>query len=160
MAASVYYFACREDHLALWSVIESVGLTVIPVLVQAPLPSRRDDPASGWLVYLSPVPREALHPYGQPPGYGPATDPIIELLQGYDKGSYLVMGRVYWSDDVPEFGKVTLPYFRKIRSWIRANWEKLPDGQYIGPAAKLAASNGVELKTFPPGVPIERRYIG
>jgi hypothetical protein len=131
-----------------------------PILMSQPEDPPDYDPASGPFSYLSFQTREELHPYGNPPGIGPATDPLLQFMLPYFKPpDLLVIGRLYCSNDHKGYFQMTRPYFMKLRAWIRKNWKKLPTRQYIGPEAEALVEQGARLAYFPPGVVVEKRYI-
>ena len=159
MGLSIYVFAGPQDYRALSEHARSCGLRFYPTLLMHPEEKLEDDPSNRPFAYLSLRPREELHPYGNPPGIGPATDPLLELMKPYLKDSTLVIGQLYCSDDNPQLFMVTKPLFSKLASWIKKHWQKLPTGQYIGPEAKLLMDQGTKLAYFPPGVPVEIKLI-
>jgi hypothetical protein len=130
-------------------------LRLLPILLSQPEELPPDDPSERPFVYLSPKPIEELHPYGNPPGIGPATDALLSLMKPYYKDDTLVVGRLYSSSDVPELFAVTKPYFTEIAKWIKNEWSKLPTGQYLGTEAAALKNKGAKLAYFPPDVPIQ-----
>jgi hypothetical protein len=91
-----------------------------------------------------------LHPYGNPLRISGATDPVMRFMRAYFKDPYLVLGHVYWSNDVPGLAAQTKPYYQKLARWIRKEWEKAGDF-YFGPEAKRLADKGAELVNVLPG---------
>jgi hypothetical protein len=161
MGIAIYFFAGTEDNKTLCDFAASLGLSMLPILMEQPAISPSDDPAKGPFCYLSPFPRGELHPYGRPPKISAATDPLIEFLRSYRYApDALVMGRVYCSDDVPAFVPITKPYFTKIADWIRRDWAKVPGGQHIGPEAKSLLQGGTRLLQLPPNVKVRQVYVG
>ena len=160
MGLSLYYFAGPRDNQALSEFARSLGLRIFAILAEKPEIMPSDDPSVGPFCYLCPVPREELHPYGSPPGIGPATDPLIDFWRSYfHRPDALVIGRLYCSDDVPDLFRITKPYFSKLAKWVRGKWEKLPEGQFIGPEGQSLLEKGVKLAYFPPGVKVEARVV-
>ncbi len=160
MGLSIYLSAGPQDYRAMSEYGRSLGLKFYPILMSQSEDSLTDDPSEGPFAYLSPLPREKLHPYGNPPGIGSATDPLLDLMKPYVENNTLVIGSLYCSDDAAELFEVTKPYFSKLASWIRKHWERLPTGQYIGPEANELLKQGAKLAYFPPGVPIEVKELG
>jgi hypothetical protein len=151
MGQGIYFFAAPHDNRILCEYAESIGLRLLPPLVEQSEIRASDDPVTGPFCYLSPLPRDQLHPYGIRPLIGPATDPLIEFLRSYFRPpDLLVMGRLFCSDDVPAFCRVTNKYYTCLTKWIRENWKKMPEGQYIGHQAQHLLENGVALAYFPP----------
>ncbi len=151
MGLSIYLFAGPADYKAFSGHCRSIGLKFYPILANMPEEHLTDDPAQYPFAYLSVHPMEALHPYGNPSVIGSATDPLLELMKPYLKGNTLVIGRLYCSDDVPEFYAVTRPIFSKLAKWIKKDWRRLPTGQYCGPEADSLMNTGATLAYFPPG---------
>ncbi len=107
---------------------------------------------AGPFCYLSPLPQNELHPYGEPKVLvSDATDPIMRFMRAYYKTPYLVLGHVYWSNDVPRLASITRPYFQQIARWIRREWRK-PDGwdSYCGPEAQSLLESGAQPVNFLP----------
>ena len=156
MGLSIYLFAAPADTRAFCDFAASLELSMYPILMGQAEVMASSDPSLGPFCYLSPVPRERLHPYGNPERIGPATDPLIEFMRPYVEDRTLVIGRLYCSDDVPGLYAISRPIFHRLAKWIRSNWERLPTGQYIGPEAQSLRAEGFELAYFPPTVSIER----
>jgi hypothetical protein len=155
MGLIVYLFAGPQDYRAFGDYCRSLGLRMYPILLHQPEELPTDDPSQYPFCYLSQVPREELHPYGDPQGISSAADPLLDLMKPYFRDNTLVIGRLYCSDDVPRLFAVTKPLFSKLEKWIRKKWHKLPTGQYIGPEAKALEAKGANLAYFPPGVAVE-----
>ena len=68
----------------------------------------------------------------------------------YFKDPYLVLGHIHWSDDVASLAVQTKPYFQKLRSWIKREWEPYGD-LYIGREAKELVANGAQMVNVLPG---------
>lgn len=150
MGVSIYLFATHRDCERLSTVIHEMGMYILPILMEQEEIDPSDDPSKRPYCYVTRVPRERLHPYGDPPGIGPATDPLIGFMRPYENDSgMLIVGRLYCSDDVPELFADTLPLFRKLRRWIQKNWHWLPEGQYAGPEAFVRIQNGAKRAYFP-----------
>jgi len=157
MGFSVYVFAGPNDNRVFCERVREYGLRMYPILLQQPEITASDDPAAYPFCYLSPCPREDLHPYGDPLCIGSATDPLLDFMRPYfTPPALVVIGRLYCSNDVPALFAVTRPYFHRLAKWIRANWARLPTGQYIGPEAQALVEGGAKLAYFPPGVTIQR----
>ena len=160
MGKNIAYFASAEDDRALRAHIASIGLSILPASLKLldnggvyPPP---DDPTMGG--YLSFRPIEELHPYGSPAvRISDATDPLIQFTRAYYRKPYLVAGRIYWSNDVPELASLTRDYFKQLAKWVRENWVKrTSDGYFFGPNALRLAENAATIVTyFPPAVTIE-----
>lgn len=151
MGSSVSFYCGPEDTKALVEYAESLGLSLIGMTLDRLEVER--DPKRGPFCYLSFLNVGDLHPYGTPAiNISDATDPLIELLRSYYDPPYLVSGRIYWSNDVPEFAKRTKPYFVKLKKWVQQNWAKRPDSAfYFGPEANLLVEEeGAEPVTFHP----------
>ena len=142
MGRSVYFFCTAADNQLLSEEAIRVGLRMYPILMSQEEIQTSDDPIDGPFCYLSVVPRSETHPYGDPPIIGPATDPLLDSMRAYYKPPTLVMGRIYWSDDVPELAKITKPYFLKLFKWIKKQWHRNADGQYMGWEAKKLHDSG------------------
>lgn len=155
MGKAIYLFAGPADNRALTDFALSIGLRVLaPLYADGDISS--SNPAKGPFCFLSLVPHGATHPYGNPLGIGPATDPLIEFMRSYFKDPYLVMGRIYCSLDSKRLAEKTVPYYSKLARWIRKNWERNSDRQYVGPHAKQLIEQGAIIAYLPPGVPITK----
>jgi hypothetical protein len=132
---------------------------MLPILWDKPEFAPSSDPRLHPFCYLSLVPRDRLHPYGNTKGISDATDPLIEFMRPYVSDKTLVIGRLFCSDDVPELFRATRPVFHRLAEWVRSNWERLATGQYIGPEAQRLRADGFELLYFPPGVVVERKEV-
>lgn len=157
LGRGIYFFADTTDNQQLCDYAASIGLHLYPPLADARELTSSDDPTDRPFCFLSPVPKESLHPYGNPRIIGTATDPLLEFLRSYHHGSHLVIGRIHWSDDVPDLAKETKPFFLMLTKWIQKHWEKLPDGQYVGPNAKSRMDGGAVCAQLPPELTVERR---
>jgi hypothetical protein len=164
MSRAIYFFADPSDTKALTEYAQSLGLSVVPMrLVPAEIEASRIRPQDHPVCYLSPIPVDALHPYGSPPvNLSGATDPLLEYWRSRVAGSTLVQGRLYWSDDAMEFASVTKPFFSKLQRWIRKNWQRRKeDGYYIGPGAGLAVAEGKYMLSYlDPGAEIVSVPVG
>ena len=91
------------------------------------------------------VPESALHPYGNPPvRITDARDPVLRFIRPYFSNPFLVVGHIYWSNDVPELAQRTKPHYQRMVRWIRKEWVK--DGDfYIGPEADQLVQRGAQL---------------
>lgn len=167
MGASIYYFAGPTDNHALSDYAQSLGLRIYAPLIDRPEISASEDPCCGPFCFLSPVPKEELHPYGNPLGICDALDPLIEFWRAsYRSPDLLVMGRLYCSDDgihssdeARTLYDKRKPFFAKLAKWIKSKWKKLPTRQYIGPEAERLLESGAKLAYLPPGVKIETKMI-
>ena len=157
MGSSLYIFSGPKDYQELEGEIRRRGLHMYPILMEQPELALANDPAARPFCFLSHLARHELHPYGNPPRICDATDPLLSFMRPYFKPpDLLVMGRIHCSADVPKFYDVMMPYFRGLAGWVKAHWEKLDSGEYIGPEATTIRDAGARLVTFPPNVPIER----
>jgi len=161
MGKAVYFFAGPQDSAAIARFANSIGLQLVSPLANEPEISPEEDPRLGPFVYLTPLQKGEMHPYGYPPKIGPATDPLLEFWRSYFTPTppVLVMGRLFCSDDVPKYFDITRPYFSKLTKWMRGAWKKLPEGQFIGPDAQKLAECGAELAYFSPGVPVDIKPV-
>ncbi len=160
MGLTIDLFAGPSDSRGLSEHIFSLGLRMYPILLSQREISLDDDPAEYPYCFISPLCREQLHPYGNPPRIGAATDPLIQMMRPYfRKPDLLVIGDLHCSDDVSSLFQVTNPIFQKLSKWVSSNWYKLPAGGYIGPEARRLLELGVRLSYLPPDATIERRVI-
>lgn len=74
----------------------------------------------------------------------------MRFMRAYFKSPYLVLGHIYWSNDVPSLAAQTKPYYQKLARWIRKEWEKVGDF-YFGSEAMRLAGKGAELVNVLPG---------
>jgi hypothetical protein len=158
MGTSVMIFAGPKDDRALVEYAASLGLRLVPPRLDQVGTVAFEEPSQGPFWYLSFLPVENLHPYGNPPvKVGSATDPLIEFIRSYYEPPYLVAGRVYWSTDVPDLARQTKPHFTKLARWIRKHWKRRKeDGYYIGPDAQRLVEEGkAQPVYFPPGIEIK-----
>ena len=147
-------FGAKEDTRELTRFASTMGLRLLPFNIDQIGNPDMDDPEARPGCYLSYLPVEELHPYGEPPiKISDASDPLIQFLRPYYSRPYLVAGRIYWSDDAPEFEDLTKPYYNKLQRWVRKNWKKREeDGYYVGPEAeRLIRDEGAKPVYFPPG---------
>lgn len=159
MGQGIYFFTSNQDNQLLCEYGRAIGLHLVAPMADAGELSPSDDPTGKPFCYLSTVSKDQLHPYGNPRIVGPATDPLLEFLRSYRDDGKIVMGRIHWSDDVPELSEQTKPYFSKLKRWIKKNWEQLPDGQFIGPQAQRLVDEGAECIQLPSSVTASQRVI-
>lgn len=162
MGRQVNFYASRRDTLEFQSFAKSVGLRVFPLLTTQ-FTSGGHDPNEDNLeaapgAYLSPIPREQLHPYGDPPiRISGATDPLIQFIRSYYDAPYLVSGRIWYEPEDDEFGPIVRPHFNRLARWIRKHWRKRPDicdFLYFGPGAeRLVDEEGAQPVSAHPDVP-------
>ena len=158
MGASIEFFAGAGDDRALREQARLLGLQMVPILWEQRNESL-EDPRVYSACYFSFRETEQLHPYGPKSVVTDATDPVIEFTRSFFDPPHLVAGRVYWSDDVEDFGRETKAYFRKIVSWIRKNWRKRDDGYYVGPEAEGLFVAGAIVAYVRSGTAIRRQEI-
>jgi hypothetical protein len=78
-------------------------------------------------------------------------------MRSYRDPPDLIAGRLYWSDDVPEFARETNPTFEKLRRSLRSNWTRREvDGFFVGPEAAELERAETRLVSLPRNVRIER----
>lgn len=148
MGSSVAFYCGASDAEALQNYAVSIGLSLVPPTLDRGVD---DDPSIGPFCYLSIIAQDELSPYGDPPiKVSDATDPLISFMRAYFKNPYLVLGHVYWSDDVPALAKQTKPHYQKLAKWIKKEWEKYGDF-YIGPEARTLLDKGAEMVNVLPG---------
>lgn len=148
MGNSVGFYCSSSDCKALQQYAVSIGLSVVPPILGN---SVSDDPELGSFCYLSVIAENELTPYGSPPvKISDATDPLIGFMRAYYKHPYLVLGHIYWSNDVPDLAKKTRSFYQKLAKWIKGNWEKYGDF-YIGPEAKELFNKGAKMVNVLPG---------
>jgi hypothetical protein len=148
MGSIVSFYCGEKDNQALHEYAESIGLSIVPPTLDRPVDT---DPVLGPFCFLSVVPKGTLSPYGNPPiKISDATDPVIGFMRAYYKNPYLVLGDIYWSDDVPDYAKQTKPYYQKLAKWIKREWEKYGDF-YIGPEARVLLDKGAKMVNALPG---------
>lgn len=148
------FFAGPEDDRRLCEYAASLGLSVLPMLWGREKPG---DPKEYPACFLSALPSEKLHPYGNPPVIGPATDPLLEFTRSYYTAPFLVAGRIYWSDDAELLAKETKGYFAKLSSWIKKRWHRRSDGYFVGPDGERLLREGLAQVTYlPPGTRVEQ----
>jgi hypothetical protein len=156
MGSSVPFYAAPEDDGQLVGYAESLGLVLVPpVLPDGELSaSSCRDPNVHALCYLSVVGIRELHPYGSPPNrVSPATDALIEFHRSRLDSGTLTIGRIYWSDDVPELAKRTKPSFERLKKWMKATWQKR-ERVFVGPAAARFQDGGGRFVGL--GIPVVR----
>ena len=127
---------------------KSIGLYIVAPTLDKPVDT---DPESGPFCFLSLVDKTELHPFGNPPvRITDAKDPVMRFMRAYFKNPYLVVGHIYWSNDVPTLASQTKPYYQKLARWIRKEWVKYGDF-YIGPEANCLIGKGAEKINVLPG---------
>lgn len=166
MGPSVFFYAGPTDNHALAEFAQSIGLRIFSGLAETPELQPSDDFRREPICYLSPLPKEELHPYPSPPVtgplvIGPATDPLIDFWRSYlYTAEILVRGHLSCLNDVPHLLKITKPYFVRLTRWIVTNWKRLPESvEYIGPEAQYFIDKGVKMVSLPPGVKFEQRSV-
>lgn len=148
MGSNVAFYCGASDSESLQDYALSIGLRVVPPTLDRGVD---DDPVEGPFCYLSILDKDELSPYGDPPiKVSDATDPLIGFMRAYFKNPYLVLGHIYWSDDVSALAQQTKPYYQKLVRWIKKEWEKYGDF-YIGPEAKTLLDKGAEMVNVLPG---------
>lgn len=155
MGSSIGFYCGRTDNAELTAFALSIGLHIVPPRLDRESAGEPDE--NGPFCYLSTLPREALHPYGEPPvQIADVKDPLIRFMRGFYKDQYLVLGHMYWNNDVAALAGVTRPYFQKLARWIRQRWRK-PDGwvSYCGPEAFSLLERGAQTVNFLPSIPIK-----
>jgi hypothetical protein len=156
MGSSVSFFCGSKDTESLTEYATSLGLFLVPLLSDS---NQRvsTDTSEYPFCYVSLVPAEQLHPYGDPAIVSNAKDPLIEFLRAYYKAPYLVSGRIYWSTDHKEHAAITKSAYAKLARWVRTNWKKREGHSfYFGPEAeKLIETEGAIPTTFAPNVAIK-----
>lgn len=114
MGSSVEFFAGPADDIALCAEVKNFGLHLVTPWLDQLGRVDPEQPSKGAFWFLSFLPIEDLHPYGDPPvQISDATDPLIELLRSYYDPPFIIAGRLYWSDDVPALSRQTKPYYSK-----------------------------------------------
>ncbi len=86
------------------------------------------------------IPLDELTPYAyEDPAkkVSDATDPLIGFMRSYHRNSYLVLGHLYLSNDVPGLNKLAKSYYNKLCKWVKGNWNKYGDF-YISNNAQVA----------------------
>ena len=142
MGSSVAFYCGDSDIAALQEYALSLGLNIVPPTLDIGV---SEDPSEGPFCYLSVIPKDKLSPYGESAiKVSDATDPLIGFMRAYFKNPYLVLGHIYWSDDVPDLAKRTKPFYQKLVRWIQKEWGKFGDF-YIGPEAKSLFDKGAEM---------------
>lgn len=159
MGASIEFFAAAEDDRTLREFAASIGLDLVSLLFE----ERSNDLSDAGLnpaCYFCLGTSDELHPYGPKRLISDATDPVIEFTRSVHDPPDLIAGRIYWSDDVEEFARLTKGPFRKLVSWIRRNWQRRADGYYAGPRALELVSTGCAVaRHFRQGTPVRRVQI-
>ena len=69
------------------------------------------------------------------------------------------MGWIQCSNDAPELFKLTKPYCTKLAKWMKKNWEKNSDGQFVGPEARQLLAEGAKIAYLRPGLEVETKII-
>ena len=157
MGSAVGFFADESDRKALESFALSLGMHLLPMQLDREITNEVDD---GPACYLSVVSRDELHAYGNPPvKIAEVMDPMLFFMRSYFKNPYLVLGQIIWNNDDDALAKITRPYYNKISTWIKKNWDVLPGVFYIGPNAKKLLELGAQTVNFPPDQPIEFKVV-
>lgn len=142
MGSSIGFYCGLSDNEELELYAKSIGLHTVASSMDGQV---FNDPVSGPFCYLSLVEKAELHPFGNPPvRISDAKDPILRFMRAYFCNPYLVVGHIYWSNDVPALASQTKPYYQKLARWIRKEWSKYGDF-YVGPEAKSLIDKGAEL---------------
>lgn len=149
MLNSIAFYAAEQDYEALLDFIRQLGLILVSASFDR---DAAEDPGEMPFCYLSVIPKNALHPYGQHRLVGYATDPLISFMRPYHRAPYLVLGHFQWSSSAGEFSQRTKPYYQKLAAWVKKRCTLLPGGDiYIGPHAAELAKNGAEFVNVLPG---------
>jgi hypothetical protein len=147
MGSNVVIYGSETDCRALEEFTQSLGLSLLgPMVGVAALKSGRDGP---WC-YLSLRPKNELHPFGVPPRYTDARDPLLGFMRPYYSEPYLVLGHIHRSMDVQSLAVLTELPFNRIKRWIKANWTKYGDA-YIGPGVVDLIERGAQKVNVLPG---------
>ena len=148
MGSSIGFFCADGDLQALQQFSKSVGLRLQAPLVGQDVPeAAKDSP----YCFLSLVPESELHPYGSPPlRVTDARDPVLRFMRPYFSNPYLVLGHIYWSNDVPALAERTKASYQRLARWVRKEWEKYGDF-YVGPEAMRLFQQGAQMVNFLPG---------
>jgi hypothetical protein len=148
MGSSIGFYCGQSDIEALQEFAKSLGLhLVLPTINEESVPAPTERP----YCYLSLCPKSELHPFGKPPvRVTHAKDPMLTFMRAYFKDPYLVLGHIQWSDDVASLAAQTKPYFQKLRTWIKREWEPYGD-LYLGREAKELVANGAQMVNVLPG---------
>jgi hypothetical protein len=149
MGSSIGFFCGNSDNAQLTDFAKSIGLCLVPLRLDQGEVGEPE--ATGPGCFLSPVPVDELHPYGEPRVLvSDVTDPLMMFMRGYYKAPCLVLGQLAWNNDVPRLASITRPYYQKIARWIRKEWTK-PEGWdfYCGPEAMSLLRNGAKTVNFP-----------
>src|SRR5262245_27475682 len=155
MGSSIGFYCGKADNAELTEFARSVGLHVVPPRLDRE--SAGEPEEAGPFCYLSTLPREELHPYGQPPVLiADVKDPLLLFMRGFYKEPYLVLGQIHWNNDVAALASITRPYFQKLTRWIRQNWRK-PDRWdfYCEPEASTLLARGAQTVNSLPSIPIK-----
>jgi hypothetical protein len=140
MGSNVVIYGCETDCRTLEEFTRSLGLRLIAPMVGVAAPeSGKDGP---WC-YLSLRPENELHPFGVPPRYTDARDPLLGFMRPYYVEPYLVLGHIHRSTDVRSLAALTELPFNRIKRWIKASWTKYGD-VYIGPGAADLIERGAQ----------------
>jgi hypothetical protein len=147
MGSNVVIYGSEADCRSLEKFTQSLGLHLIAPVVGAKAPeSGKDGP---WC-YLSLRPESELRPFGTPPRYTDARDPLLGFMRPYYAEPYLVLGHIHRSTDVRDLATLTELPFNRIRRWIKDGWTKYED-IYIGPGAIDLIEKGAQKVNVLPG---------
>ncbi len=142
MGNSVGFYCGQSDSQSFQDFALSIGLHIVPLSIENKVDA---DPSDGPFCFLSLVKQDELHPFGVPAvRISDARDPLIGYMRAYYKSPYLVLGHIYWSNDVPALAAQTKGYYQKLARWIRKEWEKYGDF-YISPEAVKLMREGAEM---------------
>jgi hypothetical protein len=148
MGSSIAFYCADSDLQSLQKFAQSIGLHL-----QAPLIGQKvsECPKDGPFCFLSLAPETELHPYGSPPlRISAARDPVLRFVRPYFSYPYLVLGHVYWSNDVPAIAERTKAIYQRLARWVRKEWAKQGD-IYVGPEALALLQQGAVLVSALPG---------
>ena len=149
MGSSIDFYCGQSDTDNITKYAETIGLYLISPTIDKP--TTKSAIQSGPYALLSTVPQGEMTAVGIPPvRITDACHPVMRFMRSYYQEPYLVLGHVYWSNDNREMALMTKPFFRKIVSWVRSNWQKVGDF-YYGPEAMGLIQSGAEKVNFLPG---------
>ena len=148
MSSSIGFVCGEQDDRDLLEHARSIGLYIIAGEIGHTV----NPDASKWPgCYLSLVPEDELHPYGDPPvKIADVIDPMLFLLRSYYQEPYLVFGHIQWNNDNKALGTQTKPAYQKLCRWIKSEWRKWED-TYVGPQAQIHLDAGAEVVPVLPG---------
>jgi len=162
MADSIQVLAADSDYRALRAFIGSSGLLLLPMRIDDPDIDNDHDRLNHPGCYISQLPLEQLHPYGNPPvQIADVIDPLIFFIRPYHVPPHLTAGSLILNTDAPEVSQKIRAQFERLRRWIRRNWKHRKEWScYVGPEADHLLNTGAAIYRSPlEGVPVNQVQV-